>query len=337
MSGTRAGEAPFHIGKDVKAGYIYDVREKIFVSKFAGKTDLKKRNGDTVEITRVHTPDPVTTEVLGANEPVMSEISFEYLGMQMKRYSSWFPLYGHVVKTHDDDIFGMTMDSVKRQAAASAETLGIAVINSGTSKFYATGTQRTHVKDYLRAGLLDVQQRYLETNEAPVIEKMQKSTSDWGTESLDDCFITLASHDLANDFRNLNGFVRVENYGTKKRLPNEIGTYNRQRVICSSFMKPLLGGGATLSSPEQADIKNTGGKADVYRIVTFGAEAFDFGGLQGEDAMDIIVHNAKVSDTDKTGNKGHVAWEMWFGGMIKQQKYISRIEVSAKTDSKLAA
>ena len=41
--GTGQGEVPFNVGKDIKAKFIYDVREKIMVSKFAGKTDLAKR------------------------------------------------------------------------------------------------------------------------------------------------------------------------------------------------------------------------------------------------------------------------------------------------------
>lgn len=336
--GAGQGEIPFNVGRDIKAKFVYDIREKIFVSKFAGKTDLAKRKGDTVEILRLHTPDPVTQELIGVNEPVMSEFSYEKLQFKLKRYSSWFPLAGHIIKTHDDPYLEMAMATAKEQAARSAETLGVSIIKGGSSAFYSTGTTRAEVKDYLRAGLLDVQQRYLEIGETTPITSMYDSTSNWGEEALDACFITIAPHELANDFRNLSGFVRVENYSSRiKPMMGEIGTYNRQRVCCSGFFKALAGAGASLSSPEQLDIINTAGKADVFQVVTFGADAFDFGGLQGEDAVKMHVHNATVSDTDKNGNKGHVSWELWFGGLIKQQKYISRIECVAKTDSKLAA
>lgn len=335
--GTGQGEVPFNVGKDIKAKFIYDVREKIMVSKFAGKTDLAKRKGDTVEILRLETPDPVPTELFGSNEPIMSEFAYEKLQFKLKRYSSWFPLHGHIIKTHDDPYLEMAMSTAKEQAARTAETLGVDIIKGGSSVFYATGTARNQVKDYLRAGLLDVQQRYLEVNETNPIEKMYDSTSNWGEEALDACFITIAPHQLSNDFRNLPGFVRVENYSSRiKPMMHEIGTYNRQRVLCSGFFKAHEGAGASLTSGEQTDIINTNGVADVFPVVTFGADAFDFGGLQGEEAIAMHVHNAKVSDTDKNGNKGHVSWEMWFGGLIKQQKYISRIECVAKTDSQLA-
>lgn len=336
--GTGQGEIPFNVGKDIKAKFIYDVREKIMISKFAGKTDLQKRKGDQVEILRLKTPDPVTTELFGSNEPVMSEFTYEKLNFKLKRYSSWFPLHGHIIKTHDDPYLEMAMSTAKEQAARSVETLGVDIVQNGTSVFYSTGVARTSVKDYLRSGLLDVQQRYLEINETAPITKMWDSTSNWGEEALDACFITLAPHELANDFRNLAGFVRVENYSSRvKPMMYEIGTYNRQRVLCSGFFKGMAGAGAGLTVGEQSDIINTGGNADVFPVVTFGADAFDFGGLQGEESIKMHVHNAKVSDTDKNGNKGHVSWESWFGGLIKQQKYISRIECVAKTDSKLGA
>jgi len=230
------------------------------------------------------------------------------------------------------------MDDAKDQASRSVETLSKSIITGGTSVFYSTGTGRNNVKDFLRAGLLKVQQRYLETNETPRISKIFKSTANWGEESLDPCFVTIAPHEMADEFRSLEGFIRVENYSSRiKPMPNEIGTYNSQRVICSGFFKPFAGAGASLTVGEQADIQNTGGVADVFPIVTFGRDAFDFGGLQGESGVQIHVHNPTVSDTDKNGNKGHVSWEAWFGGLIKQQKYISRIEVAAKTDTKLAA
>jgi N4-gp56 family major capsid protein len=336
--GQGQGEIPFNVGKDIKAGFIYDVREQIMVSKFAGKCDLAKRKGDMVERLRLHTPDPVTTELLGSNEPVMSEHTYEKIQFKLKRYSSWFPLHGHIIKTHDDPYFEMAMESAKEQAARSVETLGVDIITNGASVFYSTGTSRAETKDYLRKGLMDVNQRYLEINETKPITKMYDSTSNWGEEALDACFITIAPHELAQDFRDLPGFVRVEDYSSRiKPMMHEIGTYNRSRVLCSGFFKPLAGAGASLTVGEQADIINTGGNADVFQVVTFGKDAFDFGGLQGESAVELHVHNAKVSDTDKNGNKGHVSWEVWFGGVVTQNKYLSRIECVAKTDSKLAA
>jgi len=336
--GKRQGEVPFNIGRDVKAKWVYDVRENIILPKFAGKTDLAKRKGDEVEILRLKTPDPITSELIGSDEPGMSEIEYEKLNFKLKRYSSYFPLHGHIVKTHDDDYLGMSMATAKDQASRSIETLSMDIVLGAGNRFYADGTSTAEVKTGLRAGLMNVQQRYLEMNETPCITNVQKSTSDWGTYSIDGCFITIAPHELANDFRDLPGFIRVENYSSRiKPFPFEIGTYNRQRVLCSGFLKPLLGAGASVAGQDALDIQNTGGKVDVFRVVTFGAEAFDFGGLQGEEAVKMTVYNAKPSDTDKNGNKGHISWLSWFGGLIKQQKFISVTECSAKTDSLLAS
>lgn len=335
--GGNQSEMPYNIGKDVKAKWLYDVREQICLPKFAGKTDLSKRKGDMVEMLRLHTPDPITSALEGSNEPGKSEISYEKLQFKVKRYSRYFPLHGHIIKTHDDPILEMTMETSKMQASRSVETLGMDIVTGGSQAFYSTGTARNQVKDYLRLGLINVQQRALEVNETPAITKMQKSTSDWGTESLDACFITMAPHELAEDFRGMDGFTRVENYSSRiKPLPFEIGSINRQRILCTGFLKGLPGAGASLTVGEQANIINTGGVADVFQVVTFGADAFDFGGLQGEESVQLNVHNAQISDTDKNGNKGHVSWLTWFGGLIKQQKYISRIECVAKTDSQLA-
>jgi len=335
--GSNQGELPFVVGKDVKAKLLYDIREQLQVSKFAEKCDLSKHSGDTVEKTRLMTPDPVTTEMVGANDGVMTEQEYESLTFKMKRYGSWVPTHKHIVDTNDHPILQGALETVQMQSSRSVETLSVDIIQNGTSAFYATGTSRVEVKDYLRAGLLDVQQRYLERSEAPTITKMFDSTSNWGEQALDACYITFCPHELTNDFRAMLGFTRVEDYSSRiKPMLNEIGTYNRQRVIATGFFKGRLGAGATLSGDDLTNIMNTGNKADVFSVVTFGKGAFAFGGLQGENAMNINVHKPTVSDTDKHGKKGHVAWDCYFGGLIEQQKFISRIECVAKTDSALA-
>lgn len=336
--GTSAGEMPFIVGKDVKVKLLYDIREVLQVSKFAGKCDLSKQHGETVEKTRLMTPDPVTSEMVGANDGPMTEQQYESLTFKMKRYGSWVPTYKHVIDTNDHPILQGALETVQMQSSRSIETLSVDIIQNGTSAFFSTGTSRGEVKDYLRAGLLNVQQRYLEVSEAPTISKMYDSTSNWGEQALDACFITFCAHELTNDFRAMEGFTRVENYSSRiKPMLNEIGTFNKQRVIATGFFKGRLGAGASLTAGEQALIINTGGKADVYSVVSFGKGAFSFGGLQGEKAINIDIHKPTVSDTDKHGNKGHVAWDAYFGGLIEQQKFISRIECVAKTDSALAA
>ena len=329
-------ELAYAIGKEVKPGFMTDVRERMFIGKFGGKQTVKLHKGDTFEVNRLDSNDPVTDEMRGVENPDKSTMTYEKLTGSIKRFGSYFEYADHVVKTHDDPILDMNKSAATQQAASSIETLSANVIRGSSQVFLADGATRGQVTAGIRTGLFKIATRYLEHSETVAITKMQKSSPNYGEISIPSCFVALFDPMLSEEMRTLAGFVSIETSAMPAINENQIGWLGRYALVASNYMKPWEGAGGAVNTANIAG-NSVSGKAHVYPIVLFGEGAFDFNGMQGEDGADIIVHNPTVSDTDKYGQLGHIAWLTWFGGMVKQQKYICRLEVTAKTDSALGA
>jgi len=333
--GDNFGEHPYVVGVDYKADFFEDIRRRLVIPRFANTTDLEQRKGDIVDVTKLLDPSLVTRPAEGIEEDEGEEIQTEHLQFVLRRYNRWFPTYRHVVKTAEDDVLKMTRKAARKQIRYSMENLGANIIRGGNSVFHADGTVTGSVATTVRSGMIKVAERYLMNNEVEEITEMQSSSANYEMMPLDSCFIGMCDGDIAADIANLSDAIKVENYASgAEKLPGEFAKVGKVRFLSTSFLPPTLGGGASVDAN---DYKATGGKADVYPIIIFGQDAFEFGGLQGESDLEINVHNAKVDSADKHGNKGFISWQSWFGGMIREQKAITRLECVAKTDAKLGA
>lgn len=335
--GDNYGEYAYRIGEEKEPEFLLDVQERLMMSRFAEQHDISQHRGTSLEIKRLLNLDIVKDEIEGTNTPEGFIVEQENINMSIKRFGSWSPTDDHVIKTSDDKILEKTMKAQTIQMGRSIESLDADVWKGGSQVYYSNGSQRSDVDSPLRAGLLQVASRHLESNEAETFSELAYSTPSWGSVALDSSFIAFAHHDLTPDFRNLGAdvFTKVEHYPSSvKPFPGEIGKYGRIRVIASAFMTPFLGAGDTVGS---ANYKNTNGRYDVYPIVAFGQDAVCVGGLSGENATKLIIHNPTPDSVDRLGLEGHVGWFAWRGGTIKQNKHIVRIEVVARTDSALSA
>jgi len=337
--GDNFGEHAYVVGIDYKAKFFEEIRRRLVIPRFAATTNLEQRNGTTVDVTKLLDPSLVTRPAEGIEEDEGEEISTEHLQFEVRRYNRWFPTYRHVVKTAEDDVLAMTKKAARKQIHHSMENLGANIIRGGTSVFHSDGTLSEHVATTVRSGMIKVAERYLMNNEVEEITEMQASSANYEMMPLDNCFIGMCDGDIAADIANLSDAIKVENYASgAERLPGEFAKVGKVRFLSTSFLPPELGAGATVDASDyKATNPSAVNKADVYPIIIFGQDAFEFGGLQGESDLEINVHNAQVSAADKHGNKGFISWQTWFGGLIREPKAITRLECVAKTDAKLGA
>ena len=334
-NGDNFGDLRERTGLELKADFLLDVREQLFITKFSKDIDLSQGNGHVVDITRLLNAPIVTSPQDGATTGVGYQMSLETLRMPFARYTAWTPTNDHVIKTAEDPTLMMATSHAKRQLAETVERLAATVILGGTNIIYANGTTRAGVNSLLKEGHIDAALRILEVNEASPVTEMQKSTADYETRSIDAAYIAIIPHELSDQYRGFSKFVRVEHYSSRVvPFENEIGSIGRVRVIASHSMFALLGAGAAVGGDT---VIKTGGNANVYQSVIFGDDSFAFGGLMGEDSTRLIIHKPSVDSVDKTGDRGHVAWKTWFGGLIKQNRHIVRIECVARSSSSLLA
>lgn len=338
--GSNPGEKAYLVGKQIKPGFMTDVREKTVITRLSGipQATLSKNSGDTIETTRLKTNEVRTDELVGGNDPVVRDSESEQLSYPLKRFGNTYRWLKHVVDTHESPIIKQKMSTAKSDAERSIETLSCDIIRGGSSVIRADGFARNEVTMGVRKGLFSLGTRILERNEAPFFNEMQKSTPQYGSIDIDQCWFAFFDPTLSEEIRRLDGFTKAKEYTSRLTpLPGEIGTINDKiRCISSNFMKPWMGAGGTVDTT-LVDGDAISGKANVYPIVIAAKDSFEFGGFGGKNGAEIHVHNPTLSNSDPAANKGFVTWLAWHGGMITQDKWLTRIEVTAKTDSAIAA
>jgi N4-gp56 family major capsid protein len=77
-------------------------------------------------------------------------------------------------------------------------------------------------------------------------------------------------------------------------------------------------------------VLNTGGKADVYPLVIFGQDAYAATPLKGQESAQIVVKNPQMGSSyeDPLGQRGFVAWKMWYSATRLNEAWIVRIEAA---------
>jgi N4-gp56 family major capsid protein len=147
------------------------------------------------------------------------------------------------------------------------------------------------------------------------------------TQPIAPAYIGFGHTNLEQDLRNITGFIPREQYSntTKILSEQEIGKVEDIRFILAPQFGYFPGAGVG-GSP--AGVLLTGVNADVYPLVIIGADAFGVTPLKGMDSARVAVKNPKLgeSETDPLGQRGFVAWKMWYSAVRLNETWMLRVE-----------
>jgi N4-gp56 family major capsid protein len=74
----------------------------------------------------------------------------------------------------------------------------------------------------------------------------------------------------------------------------------------------------------------SGTNADVYPVVIVGKESYGTVPLKGVSAVEMAVKNPKMGEPgDPLGQRGHVAWKIWYQAIRLNEQWMVRLEVAA--------
>ena len=170
--------------------------------------------------------------------------------------------------------------------------------------------------------------RAFKRQNAAYITKKTASTPNYGTVAARASYIGLVHPDLENDIRALTGFKDAVDYGASQAADEfEIGTVEDVRYIRSTIFESFADAGGNKGTM----VSTSGVKADVYPIIYLAAHAAASVPLKGKNAITapIVRNPGTISDSDKLGQRGHVGWKAYFGCVILNQLFISRLECGA--------
>ncbi len=310
---------------------MLDHAEAIFVlSKFGQTKEMPRNKADNMIFRRPVPFAPATTPLSEGVTPAAQTMSYEDVPVTMKQYGAWVKITDKVQDLSEDPVLKDATELCGEQAGETKEMLLWGVLKAGTSVAYANGTARNQVNTPVSVTLIQGATRFLNGQRAKKITSMMSSSPNYGTVSVMAGYIGFCHTDCDYDLGKLQGWKKIEDYGSKQPLcPEEIGTLDRVRFITSPLLVPFPDAGAAKGGSGTQMKSTTGTLADVYPIVIVAKNSYAHVPLKGKSAIVPKVKNPDEPDkTDPLGQWGFVSWKMWDAAVILNQLWMIRLEVA---------
>ena len=135
------------------------------------------------------------------------------------------------------------------------------------------------------------------------------------------------------DLHNEPAFIPVQRYADAGNvLPHEVGAVDHFRIIVNLEMQKWAGAGASVTT--NAGYQETGGKYDVFPMLTVGSGSFTTVGFQTDGkTVKFVINHKKPSDNidrnDPYGEKGFHSIKWYYGFMALRPEWIGLIKTVA--------
>lgn len=302
----------------------------LVLEKFGQSRPLPERSSKTMKFRRYDALDSTPKTLTEGVTPSGKSIDYTDVTLTLEQVGDWVGITDVIQDTHEDPVLNEMTDVISEQAAEMVERVRFGELKSGTNVMYAGGeSARGDVKDVISLNLQRKAVKALKAQNARKITSVVRSTAAYGTVNVAPAYIAVCHPDLQGDIENLPGFKPAEDYGSLSPYENEIGKVGEVRYLTSTIFEPWEDEGGDPDT--NGVISTSGSSADVYPILVFGANAYGIVALKGKFAVTPMVHNPKVSDSDKMAQRGHVAWKSMQGAVILNNNWMVRMEV-ATTD-----
>ena len=328
FSGTTYGDISPRTGFFAVATMLKNAQQQLVLEKFAEHQAIPKNKGMQVIWRRPIKFAAATTPLVEGVTPAPQILRYENVSTVIQQYGAWIPFTDVIADTHEDPNLRVISELAGDQAALTKERIIWGVLRGGTNVFYSgTATSRATVEDPLDADDFRNAVRVLKNNGAMMITKMLKASTNVATQPISAAYVAFAHTNLENDFRDMTGFIPSENYASGSLVSEyEIGSVQGVRILITRHLEPFYGAGST----NIAGVLNNGTNVDVYPVVIVGKDSYAVVPLAG-GSVAMGVKNPKMAsgDVDPLGQRGYVAWKMWFAVTRLNEEWMIRIETAA--------
>ncbi len=295
------------------------------MAKFGQMQSIPKGRTKVVKWRRYNAIALATTPLTEGVTPSSTAITNTDVTATLNQYGDRARLTDVIMDTHEDPVLAEFTDILGEAAGQTKETLLFNVLKAGTNVLYSNGSARNTVNTAITADVLRRAIRSLKRQNARMITSMLAATDGVGTAPIPPCYVAFCHPDIERDLQAINGFFRVQNYGTWKPLgDNEIGSFENIRFLTSTLYAPFLAAGS-----ETLNGMLGTGYVDVYPTLVVGKDAYADVALAGATAITPMVVNPKPSDSDPLAQRGHVAYKFYHAAAILNDAWMIRIESGA--------
>ena len=292
--------------------------------QYGQKETLPQNQGSTVRFRRWSELAPALTPLVEGRTPVGESLSHTDITATVEQYGSWIPITDRVKMEGIDPVLNVAS---KRAGNQKGKTLDLLCRNKlmGGSNFKRAGgvTNRSDVKDKISEEMIRKMVRTLKSMDAPMVTESVLPTVKYGTKAIPPSYIAIIHPNSAYDIKQLSHFVRAVDYADGSTvMKGEIGAIDEVRFVETTHGMCWPGAGASGGT----NVQETGGKADVYGLVMFGADAYGEVPLSGMSGR-VIIKAKRPDDTvdtsDPMNQRSTVAWvAIWTAKILDDTRII---------------
>lgn len=323
------GDVSPRVGIVAVAKMLARVEPILILEKFGMVTPLPRNKGETIKWRRIRPLAVSTTNLTEGVTPAASQLAYDDITTAIGQFGGYIQITDKIQDLHEDRVLDDAMTALADQAASTKEMIIWGVLRGGTQVLYSNGASRSSVNTPLDLDLIRTAVQTLKRNHAKKITERLKASTNIATEPVNSSFVIVGHIDLERDFRECTSFVPVEKYGTLKPLDEEweIGKVEEGRVILSPQLSPFIGAG---SSTTNGMVASNGSNVDVYPFIVLAKECYGVVPLKGASSVEMAVKNPKMGEPgDPLGQRGFVAWKMWYQAVRLNEQWMVRCEVAA--------
>ena len=294
--------------------------------KFGVVRPMSKNKGANAKFRRPLVFTPATTPLTEGVTPASRSFRYEDVEVSLAQYGEVIEFTDVIEDLHEDPVVRDISIQAGENLGRTKEALNWAVLTAGTNVYYANGSTRSAVNSPITLQLQRSVIRGLRAQKAMMFTSVLDGSINLNTTPIEASYIAIAHTDCEADIRNMEGFVPVAKYGTRKTVcPEELGTVENVRYVLSPDLDPILGAGSAVTS---GVVSQGGANVDIYPVLFLGKEAYGTVPLRGKHAVDpsIIPASEKTKD-DPLAQRGLCGWKMWHAAVILNQLWMARAEV----------
>jgi N4-gp56 family major capsid protein len=329
MSVTTYGDISQRTAAYAEKTMLEHAQPVLVLEPFADAKPLPKNTADNIKFRRPIPYAVSTTQLVEGVTPSPKQMQYEDVPVAMGQYGDLVEITDRVHDMAEDPVLKDASMLAGEQAAETKELILWGAIRAGTSAAYSgtgTPTARGDVNAPITLALQRNAVRALKAQRAKPITKMVSASVKFATEAVAPGFIAFAHTDCEQDIRDMDGFTPTERYGNYQVVSDhELGKVETVRYICSPVLEPFIGAG---SSTANGCVQSNGSTCDVYPVVYVSKNSYGAVALKGAGSMAPAVMNPDSRDkSDPLGQRGFVAWKMYFAALILNEAWIQRVEV----------
>lgn len=295
--------------------------------RFGQTRPLPKNSGTRINFRRYGSLAVNTTPLTEGVTPTGKKLTSTDIYATVKQYGDFITLSDQVIMTGLDPILVESGEILGEQLGNTKDILTRDVLVAGTSVRYANDVAaRTNVATAIAVADVKAAIRILEGNNAKKLRTMIVGGPKIGTRPIAPAYYAVSHTDLRQDWENMSGFTKVEEYASQKGvMEEEIGVWGNVRVLITTNGRIWQAGGVAVGATGLVADDST--NVDVYATLIFGANAYGMIPLQQGNIKNIIKKMGAGDDPlDQRGTSG---WKMAVTTKILNDDFMIRIESGA--------